>query len=193
MKTVAGRIDLGLSRVAGYTVFDSDTLEFLEFTPKEVKQLITDEGVNGLTVTQTGDIVLDNRWNLNNLKVKSGVGNYRNSNTDIEKKGTVYSVVRAINLSENERVYEVINNRCARIIFKEKHLLELCQLACVGGIKIDEETKKIVICEGVIIEDHSNNYLLEIGNKVYTDHKTGESKASTKKNTNKKTVTKKIK
>lgn len=102
-------------------------------------------------------------------------------------------MVRAIDLSENERVYEVINNRCARIIFKEKHLLELCQLACVGGVKIDEETRKIIICEGVIIEDHSNNYLLEIGNKVYTDHKTGESKTSTKKNTNKKTVTKKIK
>ena len=59
MKTVACRIDLGYTRIAGYTLFDLETLEFQETTPKEVVDLMKSGKVNGLTFDDKGEIVPD--------------------------------------------------------------------------------------------------------------------------------------
>ena len=39
MKTAVCRIDLGYTRIAGYVLYDSKSLEFEETTPREVEKL----------------------------------------------------------------------------------------------------------------------------------------------------------
>ena len=168
MKTVACRIDLGYTRIAGYTLFDLETLEFQETTPKEVVDLMKSGKVNGLTFDDKGEIVPDiERWNLNDMMIKSGVGNYRHLHSEGTKGSTIYSVVRAIDIDGVGRFYEVINNRCSRIVFKEEQLIFLSQLALVGGIKVNQETEEIELCEGVKVENQSKNSLLEVAKKLY--------------------------
>ena len=168
MKTVACRIDLGYTRIAGYTLFDLETLEFQETTPKEVVDLMKSGKVNGLTFDDKGEIVPDmERWNLNDMMIKSGVGNYRHLHSEGTKGSTIYSVVRAIDIDGVGRFYEVINNRCSRIIFKEEQLIFLSQLALVGGIKVNQDTEDVELCEGVKGENQSKNSLIEVAKKLY--------------------------
>ena len=169
MKTVACRIDLGYTRIAGYTLFDQESLEFKETTPKEAEGLIRAGKLNGLKFDGTGSIVPDlDGWNLGNMKIKSGVGNYRNFNTDNPKGDTVYSVVRAIDIDGVGRIYETINNRCARVFYLEKQLAALSQFAWVGGIKINEDTDEITLCQGVQVDNQSDRVIFEVGTKALT-------------------------
>lgn len=180
MKTVTCRIDLGYTRIAGYTLFDQETLEFQETTPKDVFNLMKAGQVNGLTCNEKGEIIPDmEKWNLDNMMIKSGVGNYRHFNSENTKGNTIYSVVRAIDIDGVGRFYEVINNRCSRIIFKESQLVVLSQLALVGGIRVNQETEEIELCEGVKVENHSSNNLFEIGNRIYVIQETEQTKATT--------------
>lgn len=168
MKTVACRIDLGYTRIAGYTLFDQDTAAFDETTPKEVESLLKRGTLNGLVFDTKGGIVPDlEGWNLGNLKIKSGVGNYRNFNMDNPKGDTVFSVVRVVEVEGIGRIYETINNRCARVFYTEKQLLALMQFNWVGGVKFNEETNEITICKGVKM-DKSDNSVFELGTKVLT-------------------------
>ena len=168
MKTVACRIDLGYTRIAGYTLFDLETLEFQETTPKDVMDLMKSGKVNGLTFDDKGEIVPAlERWNLSDIMIKSGVGNYRHLHPKDTKGSTIYSVVRAIDIDGVGRFYEVINNRCSRIIFKEEQLIFLSQLALVGGIKVNQDTEDVELCEGVKVENQSKNSLIEVAKKLY--------------------------
>lgn len=168
MKTVVCRIDLGYTRIAGYTLFDEETLDFEETTPKEVESLLKRGKINGLVFDSKGDIVPDlEGWNLGNIKIKSGVGNYRNFNTDSPKGDTVYSVIRVVEVEGIGRIYETINNRCARVFFSEKQMLALIQFSWVGGMKFNEESNEITICKGVKT-DKSDNGIFELGTKVLT-------------------------
>lgn len=180
MKTVTCRIDLGYTRIAGYTLFDQETMEFQETTPKDVMNLMRADKINGLAFNEKGEIIPDMEgWNIGNLMIKSSVGNYRHFNSEMAKGNTIYSVVRAIDIDGVGRFYEVINNRCSRIIFKESQLVVLSQLAWVGGIKVNQETEEIELCEGVKVENHSSNNLFEIGNKIYVIQETAQTKADT--------------
>lgn len=168
MKTVVCRIDLGYTRIAGYTLFDEETLDFEETTPKEVESLLKRGKINGLVFDSKGDIVPDlEGWNLGNIKIKSGVGNYRNFNTDSPKGDTVYSVIRVVEVEGIGRIYETINNRCARVFFSEKQMLALIQFSWVGGMKFNEGSNEITICKGVKT-DKSDNGIFELGTKVLT-------------------------
>lgn len=175
MKTVACRIDLGYTRIAGYTLFDQETLDFEETTPREVENLIKRNKVNGLVLDENGAVVPDlEGWNLGNLKIKSGVGNYRNFNTENPKSDTVYSVTRAIKLNDTETLYEVINNKCGRVMMLGKHLAVLASMAWVGGIRVNEEDDSIELCKGVKVEDHSKFRFLEIAGKLFIKEEQGE-------------------
>lgn len=178
MKTVACRIDLGYTRIAGYTLFDSSSLEFQETTPREVMSLIKSRKLNGLTFNSCGEIVPDLKgWNLGNIKIKSGVGNYRDFNDETTMKGTVYSVTRAIDINDSTRVYEVISHKCARIIMSEKNLLALSKLAWIGGIFVDEDTNEIKLCSGVKVEE-ANKDIIEYNGRVVSAAKFNESHVS---------------
>ena len=168
MKTVACRIDLGYTRIAGYTLFDQETLNFEETTPREVENLIKRHQVNGLILNENGDVVPDMEgWNLGNMKIKSGVGNYRNFNTENPKSDTIYSVTRAIKLNDSDTLYEVINNKCGRVMMTGKHLAVLASMAWVGGIRVNEEDDSIKLCQGVKVEDHSKFRFLEVAGKLF--------------------------
>ena len=174
MKTVACRIDLGYTRIAGYTLYDTESLEFQETTPKDVEKLIHGGKVNGLAFDDEGKVIPDmHGWNLGNIKIKSGVGNYRNFNTDDPRGDTVYNVVRAFDVEGMGRIYEVINNRCARKFYTGKQLVVLSQMAWVGGIMVDADDI-IVLLDGVKVEDKSNMPVFELGNDVLTKEQLGQ-------------------
>lgn len=167
MKTVAARIDLGMTRIAGYILYDPQTMEFHETTPKEVERLVKQGQVNGLVLNDNGELVPDlEGWNLGNIKIKSGVGNYRNWNTQDSRSDTIYSVVRAVDVQDAGRIYEVINNRCGRIFFSRKHLVALSTMAWIGGIRVNDEDDTIELCKGVQVDDWSTRKAFELGSKV---------------------------
>lgn len=167
MKTIVCRIDLGYTRIAGYTLYDTDTMDFQETTPKEVWELVRVGKVNGLVLNTKEEIVPDLLgWNLGNIKIKSGVGNYRNYDDNTEKTGSVYSVVRVIDIDDVGRVYELISNKCARIIFTENQLIELSKLAWIGGVFVNEDTEEVQLCNNVKIENHTNRTFFELGSHV---------------------------
>lgn len=173
-KTVACRLDLGMTRIAGYTLYDPNSMEFHETTPREVENLVKKGLVNGLVFSKDGGLVPDmDGWSMGNLKIKSAVGRYRDMDTEKTKGDTIYSVVRAIQItgmggdssqdtdagnsqtsaaSEPVYIYEVINNRCARSFYTRKQLVGLANFAWVGGIRVNQETDTIELCPGVQVE-----------------------------------------
>lgn len=169
MKTVVCRLDLGFTRIAGYILYDSDKMEFQEMTPKMAENLVRMHCVNGLIFDKDGELVPDlEGWNLGNIKIKSGVGNYRDFNT-VEPRGEkVYSVVRALRLNDDNVIFELINNKCARVFYTVKQVIALAQFHWVGGVTVDPENCEITTCKGVIFEDIADQqYVFEVNGKVY--------------------------
>lgn len=166
MKTVAARMDLGMTRIAGYILFDPKSLEFHETTPREVERLVRQGQINGLKFNPEGELIPDlEGWNLGNVKIKSAVGNYRNWNTSDPRGDTCYSVVRAIDIQDVGRIYETINNRCGRVFYTGKQLAALSSMFWVGGITVDDNDN-INLCQGVQVEDWSGREVYELGDKV---------------------------
>ncbi len=152
MKTIVCRLDLGVTRIAGYTLFDSETKEFQETTTRETEKLVKAGCVNGLVFDKNGLLVPDTEgWNLPNMKIKSGVGRYRDYDTEKSRGDTVYSVV-GVNSTPEGKTYEVVNNRCARVQYTEKQIRSLAEFAWVGGIRIGDDGE-IAICRGVVEEN----------------------------------------
>ncbi len=155
MKTIVCRLDLGFTRIAGYTLFDSETKEFQETTPRETEKLVKAKCVNGLVFDKNGLLVPDAEgWNLPNMKIKSGVGNYRDYNPENARGDTIYNVVGLVETNEHGKVYEIINNRCARLMLTEDQLLHLADFAWVGGIYIANEN--VEIYDGVAVNKLGN-------------------------------------
>jgi len=156
MKTIVCRLDLGQTRVSGYTLYDEITCEFQETTPREVKELIKRNQVNGLKLVN-GDIELDTEgFNQMNLIVKSAVGKYRNLYPADTMVNCTYAVVRVIE-TNNGRIYETVNNRCARVKITPERLKMLIEIkGYVAGVRLVEG--KIEICKGVsILDKRANN------------------------------------
>ena len=144
------RLDLGPTRVAGFTLFDPKSKEFRECTPKEVKQLILAGQVNGLKLCED-EIVLDrDGFNMRNLKIKSGVGNYRSMFPCEHGDGKFYAVVRLID-TDGGRLFEVVDNKCARVKIDAGKLMMLAAFSSVAGVRVHDG--EIELCDGVIYED----------------------------------------
>lgn len=152
MRTAICRLDLGFTRVAGFTVYNAANKDFDETTPKDVKDLIKQVGVNGLRLNKDGDIELDTEgFNMHNLMVKSACGKYRTLYPTTSIVNCMYAVVRLIE-TDNGRLYEVINNKCGRVKITPDRLKILIEVGCVAGVKMGADGE-IEICTGVIIED----------------------------------------
>lgn len=150
-KTAINRIDLGMTRIAGYTLYDEVSREFQETTPKEVKDLISRGQVNGLKLVD-GEIELDKDvFCMSNLMVKSAVGKYRTLYPTTSIVNCMYAVVRVIE-TDNGRLYEIINNKCARVKVTPEKLKILMEIGYVAGVKMGE-CGEIELCKGVTIED----------------------------------------
>lgn len=154
MKTVISRIDLGFTRIAGYTLYDEASHEFQETTPKEVKNLIVHGQVNGLKLVN-GEIELDKEnFYMTNLMIKSAVGKFRTlyqTESIMNCINYMYAVVRVIE-TDKGRIYEIISNRCARVKVNEEKLKILLQVGYVAGVR-KQFNGEIEICKGVNIEN----------------------------------------
>ncbi|MFL0194331.1 hypothetical protein ACJDU8_01890 [Clostridium sp. WILCCON 0269] len=156
MKTVVSRIDLGMTRIAGYTLYDEMSHEFLEVTPKEVKALISCGQVNGLKLVN-GEVELDREsFNMSNLMVKSGVGKFRTLFPSSSMANCMYAVVRVIQ-TDNGNLYEIVSNKCARVTVAIEHLKMLMEIGYVAGVKMLDQ--KIEICHGVTFEDKTSRVI----------------------------------
>ena len=151
MKTVIARIDLGMTRTAGYLIYFPETLEFVEMTPKEVKQLIKTYGINGLKLVNN-EIELDEAFNQRNLMIRTGVGRYRQLYESENMINRMFAVTKHIIDNDGER-YEIINNRCGRNEVTSEKLKVLMEIGFVAGVRFKGSNKKIEVCKGVIIED----------------------------------------
>lgn len=150
-KTLANRIDLGMTRIAGYTLFDEATKEFQELTPKEVKELVKQGQVNGLKLAND-EIEPDSEgFNVKNLMVKSACGKFRPLYPTTSMVNCMYSVVRVIE-TDNGRIYETISNKSARVKVTPERLKILMEVAYVAGVTM-RENGEIKICNGVTIQD----------------------------------------
>lgn len=145
MFTVANVLMLG-KRVAGYTLFDSETLAFEERTPRETKQLIQSGDVNGLELDENGEIILASDDFFQNIMLKTGVGRYEPMipQSNKFKMSDMYSLTQVIATGKDEElVYEVVSNKCARLPLKESTIRSLYSLGCLNGVMIMENTGMI--------------------------------------------------
>lgn len=174
MKTVVSRIDLGMTRIAGYTLYDEMSHEFLEVTPKEVKALISCGQVNGLKLIN-GEIELDREsFNMSNLMVKSGVGKFRTLFPSSSMTNCMYAVARVIQ-TDNGNLYEIVSNKCARVTVAIEHLKMLMEIGYVAGVKMLNQ--KIEICHGVTFEDKTSRV-------IKLEKTTGDGAVESKQNLN---------
>lgn len=162
MKTVICRLDLGYTRIAGYTLYDDITEEFYETTPREVKELIRKEGINGLKL-ENNEIVLDEEgFNQKNLMIRSGVGKYRPLNSTDTLINRMYAVVDAVDYGGEIR-YEVITNYCGRKLMTEEFIRTLNTLGNVAGIVVT--STKIELCNQKFNKPLTPKELLIIRNR----------------------------
>lgn len=143
MKTVICRLDLGYTRIAGYTLYDDVTEEFHETTPREVKEFIKKNEVNGLKLVND-EIILDvEGFNQRNLMIKTAVGKYRplfDANSLVTR---MYAILDVVDCG-GEFKYEVITNYCGRKLMTEEFIRTLNKMGYVAGAVITDEKIKLL-------------------------------------------------
>ena len=152
-KTAVCKLMLGRTRDAGWLVYDSSTYAFNELTNSEVRRLILDEGINGLEISSRGEVVLDRRFYLTrNMMARSGVGRYHLMvEDDTLDTDEIFLLTKVIRFPDGNNIYEVVNNKCARLPFKVETVKRLYAEGLLNGAtEIDGE---IIPCEGVEVED----------------------------------------
>lgn len=150
-KTVVCRIDLGVTRIAGYVLFNpTPENTFEETTPIETAKLVKAGLVNGLKVFDE-QLIPDEHFFQQNIKIRSGIGRYRNM-VNTEKTGeTAYSVIRKI-INDYGDSYEVVSSKCGRFECDEVKLRILNGYADIAGIRFINDIA-MEISEGVDILD----------------------------------------
>ena len=153
MKTIICILRLGQTRICGYVLYEEANHEFQETTPMVTKELIIKGQVNGLKIVN-GNIELDEEgFNIRNLMIKSAVGKYRSLYpTAGMMMSSMYAVVRVIEMN-NEKLYELISNKCAKFKFNYEQLKGLIEIGgYVAGVRMINE--EIVVCKGVTFIDN---------------------------------------
>lgn len=156
MRYAVSLIYLGYTRNSGAVLFDSDTKEFLDSTPAEVRRLIDLGLVKGLkwrNGEEGPEFVVDTEeFNQQNIPVRSA-NKFRPYLNDVPGApiNSMYTVVRVLDTDYRGRLYEVVSNKCARIKIAEQNLRELSQLTNIAGVWITDS--EIKICDDVQYED----------------------------------------
>lgn len=156
MRYAVSLIYLGYTRNSGAVLFDSDTKEFLDSTPAEVRRLIDLGLVKGLKWRNGDDgpefVVDAEGFNQQNIPVKSA-NKFRPYLNDVPGApiNSMYTVVRVLDTDYRGKLYEVVSNKCARIKITEQNLRELSQLTNIAGVWITDN--EIKVCDGVQYEN----------------------------------------
>ena len=146
-KFVTSQLNMG-KRVMGYSVYVSESKDFIECSSKQVKDIFNSgDGIYGLKV-DNGEIELDAAgFHMNNLMVKTGLGTYKPLKMDSELMvTTLYCLVRIIK-GKTEISYELVSSKCGRIEVTEQKLKSMLEFTNVAGVYMDGD--KLVICDGV--------------------------------------------
>lgn len=173
-RTVVARLDLGRTRIARYLLYSpNNENDFEEVTPKETLRLVQEGMVNGLKIVEDELIPDVEGFNQLNIKIKSGVGRYRNMIETGKQSNTNYSVVRKT-LHDSEEVYHLITSKCGRFDCDAENLKMLFNFADVAGVRLNENGN-IEVCDGVEVLDyrftqgieHSNlDQIVDVGGKL---------------------------
>lgn len=149
---VVARIDLGQTRIAGFLLYSSNSENgFEELTQKETMLLVQADMVNGLKNID-GELVPDvEGFNQQNIKIRSGVGKYRNMVETGKHSNTGYTVIRTT-LHDSEDVYQLVTSKCGRFDCDTEKLKMLCNFADVAGVRLNDDGE-IELCEGVEVLD----------------------------------------
>lgn len=170
MRYAVSLIYLGYTRNSGAVLFDSDTKEFLDSTPAEVRRLIDLGLVKGLKWRNGDDgpefVVDAEGFNQQNIPVKSA-NKFRPYLNDVPGApiNSMYTVVRVLDTDYRGRLYEVVSNKCARIKITEQNLRELSQLTNIAGVWITDA--EIKVCDGVQYENRKADAAFSKG--IYKD------------------------
>ena len=146
-KFVVSQLNMG-KRIMGYSVYVSESKDFMECSPKKVKDIFsTGECIHGLRI-ENGEIELDvTGFHMKNLMVKTGLGTYRPLKPDSEiMVNNLYCLVRII---RNKAMisYELVSSKCGRTEVTEQKLKSMLEFTSVAGVHLDGD--KLVICDGV--------------------------------------------
>lgn len=163
MKFAVCVISLGYTRLAGITLYDSQSRDFTETTPRVARELMKKGLVKGVLWDEKENMfVPDPEFGMTDILVKTGVGKYRPLLNDVPGMPiySSYTLVRVLETNKG-RLFELISNKCQRVKISEEALIGLSKIGNIGGVIITENednTTSIKICDGVVIE-----------NRVYPD------------------------
>lgn len=137
-------------RVTGYMVYESKTGDFIGYTVKQIKDILTNgEAVYGFILDEGGELALDTEgFKTSNLMVRSGINTLSPLNPTDCLVNLFYVVVGTVK-SKGGTVYEVVNSRYGRTTIAEGKLKTLVELGAVQGGAYLDSKGKLCVCEGV--------------------------------------------
>lgn len=135
---------LGKRRI-GFCVFLHQSGEFTWFSDRQVKAKIAKgEQVNGLTVNEAGEVVMDETFTTG-LLVKTGLATFTPINGEEgEGLSKYFAVTRVLKGGKGGNQYSLVSNRFKVDTVSEEHLKVLLSLASVGGAKLDAKGRVVV-------------------------------------------------
>ena len=148
-------------RLIGFDCYDSKSKGFIGMSEKQIIDKIKrGERVYGFKLGKEDDkevLVLDSEnFNMINLQVKSGVNTLSWMNEMDANDINTALIAVAVKNENGNKVYETVNARHARVTYNESKLLMMMEIGIpVAGIKLDKKNNKIVVCDGVEIEQEA--------------------------------------
>lgn len=152
MATVIFEERLGKRR-EGWAVYMSKTQDFTWLSDKQIKSKLAAAGerVNGVCVTESGEVVMDETFTTG-LLAKTGLATFTPIKEDEDSGVSKYfAVTRVIKGGKAGNRYELVSNRFKLEVVDENRLKALMSLISVGGARLDEKGR-VVIHEGVSVE-----------------------------------------
>ena len=130
---VINKLSLG-KRELGWELYSLPKGEILEFTSKQVKDLINEGviGVYGLEISkETGELVFDKSFYVTNMMNKTHI----NTLTPLNKESSLNKVYTVIGTHKTKKglMYDVISSRYERRSFDEAELKALLKTGMVSG------------------------------------------------------------
>lgn len=144
MATVIFEERLGKRR-EGWAVYLNKTQDFTWYRDKQVKgKIAAGEKVNGLMVTESGEVVMDEAFTTG-LLAKTGLATFTPIKEDEDSGVSKYfTVTRVIKGGKAGDRYELVSNRFKVEIVDGERLKALLSLISVGGARLDEKGKVVI-------------------------------------------------
>lgn len=139
-------------RREGWCVYLEKSRDFTFWSDKQIKaRLAAGEVVNGLTVNEANEVVMDDTFTTALLS-KTGLANFTpiREDEDGNLANKYYAVVRAIR-GKAGTVYELVTNCCGLSVVDEGKLKAMAGLIEIGGVQLDDKGK-VVLHKGVTVE-----------------------------------------